>query len=82
MLKRHVESSSKIPFISESAQKVLTNYRWPGNVRELENVLQRAIVLCEDNIIDQKDIMIDSSISEKLYADQDLNNSNRTAIQA
>ncbi len=81
LLKRHCNLEN-IPFISTEAQNILKNYTWPGNVRELENVLQRAIVLCEDNIIDQKDIMIDSSISEKLYADQDLNNSNRTAIQA
>ena len=81
LLKRH-SNLENIPFISTEAQNILKNYTWPGNVRELENVLQRAIVLCEDNIIDQKDIMIDSSISEKLYADQDLNNSNRTAIQA
>ena len=81
LLKRHCNLEN-IPFISTEAQNILKNYTWPGNVRELENVLQRAIVLCEDNIIDQKDIMIDSSISEKLYADQDLNNSNRKAIQA
>ena len=63
-------------------KNILENYTWPGNVRELENVLQRAIVLSEDNIINQKDIMIDSSISEKLYANQDSNNNNRRAVQA
>ena len=68
--------------ISKEAQNILENYTWPGNVRELENVLQRAIVLSEDNIINQKDIMIDSSISEKLYANQDSNNNNRRAVQA
>ena len=66
LLKRHVENCSKIPFISESAQKVLTRYNWPGNVRELENVLQRAIVLSKDNIISETDIMIDSDITSQI----------------
>jgi len=81
LLKRH-SSIENIPLISKEAQNILENYTWPGNVRELENVLQRAIVLSEDNIINQKDIMIDSSISEKLYANQDSNNNNRRAVQA
>tara|TARA_B100000242_G_scaffold290544_1_gene262122 strand:- start:417 stop:1583 length:1167 start_codon:yes stop_codon:yes gene_type:complete len=81
LLKRHVETSSKIPFISESAQKVLTNYSWPGNVRELENVLQRAIVLSKDNMITDLDIMIDNDIKTQI---QNFNHSveeaNKTAL--
>ena len=34
---------------------------WPGNVRELENVLQRAMVICNENTITENDIMIDNS---------------------
>jgi two-component system, NtrC family, response regulator GlrR len=34
--------------ISDSALSVLCAYRWPGNVRELENVIQRAVILCND----------------------------------
>lgn len=26
---------------------LLTSYDWPGNVRELQNVIQRAVILCE-----------------------------------
>ena len=34
--------------ISETSKDILLNYNWPGNVRELENVIERAVVI-EDN---------------------------------
>lgn len=37
--------------IGPGARRTLSRYEWPGNVRELRNVLQRASVLCEDNLI-------------------------------
>jgi len=37
--------------LSEKAMSALMAYSWPGNVRELENVIQRAIVLTKDDVI-------------------------------
>jgi len=37
--------------IAPSAMNLLTQYEWPGNVRELENVLERALILTDKNII-------------------------------
>jgi len=37
--------------ISSSAMTRLLKHRWPGNVRELENVIERAVVLCEGSVI-------------------------------
>lgn len=37
--------------LSAEAQQKLMAYHWPGNVRELENVLQRAVALCDSDII-------------------------------
>ena len=79
LLKRHITKDQTIPFLSKDAQKILTNYSWPGNVRELENVLQRAIVLSNKKIINDKDIMIDSVLFKKNIV-QDSNLSNKKAL--
>ena len=49
--------------LSAAARNKLSQYTWPGNVRELENVVQRALILCEDNCIDSSDLMIDMAAS-------------------
>ena len=37
--------------IRPGARRTLLNYGWPGNVRELKNVLERAVILTQDNSI-------------------------------
>ena len=37
--------------VSPEAIEVLKRYSWPGNVRELENVIERALILCDDGLI-------------------------------
>ncbi|MCJ7595289.1 MAG: sigma 54-interacting transcriptional regulator [Desulfobacterales bacterium] len=37
--------------ISTPAIDALVQYHWPGNVRELENCLERAVLLCEDQVV-------------------------------
>ncbi len=44
--------NKEIEGISEEAASALVNYDWPGNVRELQNVIERAVVLTFENIID------------------------------
>jgi len=38
--------------ISPEAMKILRAYRWHGNVRELENVIERAVLLAQNGLID------------------------------
>ena len=63
ILDKHNRESKTMPYITSDARELLLNHNWPGNVRELENTLQRALVLCRDNIIDSTSIMIDKSLS-------------------
>jgi two-component system response regulator PilR (NtrC family) len=44
--------------LSPEALKALLAYDFPGNVRELENVLERAVALCENNSISVEDLRL------------------------
>lgn len=46
------EQDRKIVEITPPAMDMLAAYHWPGNVRELENCIERAIILCNEGIID------------------------------
>ncbi len=50
------ESNPKVKGFTRRAIAKLTELRWEGNVRELENVVERAVVLCSGNLIDEEDI--------------------------
>ncbi len=56
MHKFNREFSKSIKHISLEAMELLMKYKWPGNIRELENVLQRAIVLAEKDVITKNDL--------------------------
>jgi transcriptional regulator with PAS, ATPase and Fis domain len=42
------------PEISENAMQVLLNYSYPGNIRELENILEHALILCQESVLRRK----------------------------
>jgi two-component system, NtrC family, response regulator AtoC len=38
--------------ISQRALEALVNYQWPGNIRQLSNAIERALLFCDDPVID------------------------------
>ncbi|NEX45291.1 sigma 54-interacting transcriptional regulator [Pseudotabrizicola algicola] len=60
LLRRHWPQGP-LPMFSAQTLDLLAAQRWPGNVRELENVVQRALVLCDGQQITPDDIVIDSA---------------------
>jgi Nif-specific regulatory protein len=45
------ENKKNITRISTPAIEMLTSYHWPGNIRELENCIERAVLLCDGEVI-------------------------------
>jgi len=45
------ENNKNIKRISAPAIDLLMQYHWPGNVRELENVIERALLVCDEDTI-------------------------------
>ncbi|MBQ0756347.1 MAG: sigma-54-dependent Fis family transcriptional regulator [Amphritea sp.] len=41
--------NKKTSGISDKAMQALTQYKWPGNIRELENMIERGVILTENN---------------------------------
>ncbi|TFG98358.1 MAG: AAA family ATPase [Calditrichales bacterium] len=51
MLKYARKLGKAIRRISTPAIDMLMRYHWPGNVRELENCIERAVLICQDQVI-------------------------------
>ncbi len=49
-----------VPEITGEALRFLKIHSWPGNVRELKNVIERAVILCENNLISENDLKIET----------------------
>ena len=49
----------KLMSLSPRAIQAITTYQWPGNVRELEHAIERAVVLSDDQEIDNEALGID-----------------------
>lgn len=51
-----IKLNKNITSIDKESIELLQAYHWPGNIRELENIIERAINMCEDKIITAKDL--------------------------
>jgi len=41
----------KIDSVAQESMELLKSYAWPGNVRELQNIIERAVVLCQGQVL-------------------------------
>lgn len=90
-----IEYKDRLLGISPEASVLLQRYNWPGNIRELENVIQRAIIMCDKQIevkdlpdtlkyeIDfPKETLVSLREMEKRYVQQVLNATNNNKTKA
>ena len=59
------------PIVSPETMAILRDYRWRGNVRELENVVERALLLCDGKEIKPHNLLMHSQMG-KQSINQDL----------
>ncbi len=60
------EYNKNIKGFSDEAKKLMAQYYWPGNVRELKNVIERAMILTDQELITPKHLPFELKHTEKL----------------
>jgi DNA-binding NtrC family response regulator len=76
-LEQYNRSTGKnITGFDDKAARRLMTFDWPGNVRQLKNVVERAVILCEDDRITLKDLPLlqDENGLEDMFANIPINN--------
>ena len=59
-----VDFKKKVTGFSPAAIDKMRLYAWPGNVRELQNAVERAVLLCEEEIIDASHLTMEGQFDE------------------
>src|SRR5438270_4906772 len=59
-LKKHTRNTSRlVRGLTPETRRLLMSYSWPGNVRQLESAIERAILLCEGDLITVDDLPLE-----------------------
>jgi two-component system response regulator FlrC len=66
LLTSRCRAGERIPALSADAAHLLLTYPWPGNVRELDNVMQRALILANDSVIQPEHVHLEAFGSDPL----------------
>jgi DNA-binding NtrC family response regulator len=57
--KFNAEGGKKVTGVDPAAMTQLQGYAWPGNIRELRNTVERAVILCDGDVIDREHLPTD-----------------------
>ncbi|HEV7377108.1 MAG TPA: sigma-54 dependent transcriptional regulator [Pyrinomonadaceae bacterium] len=59
-LKKHTRNTSRlVRGLTPETRRLMMHYSWPGNVRQLESAIERAILLCEGDLITVEDLPLE-----------------------
>ena len=79
LIDNHNRDNASEISIADEALTALQHYAFPGNVRELENVLERALALCEDGIIQENDLRLPEAVADNVQQPANLGEMTREA---
>ena len=69
-LKRYAEKYKKDNvIISAAAEEKMLSHRWDGNIRELQHTIEKAVIMCDDNVINPEHLGLYQSVSSSSYDD-------------
>jgi DNA-binding NtrC family response regulator len=66
-------NEKKMMGLTDEAKAKLNHYSWPGNVRELENVIERAVLICNQVSIDAENIFLDNFSCDTIVKNDKMN---------
>lgn len=67
-LKRYSEKYKKDNvIISAAAEEKMLSHRWDGNIRELQHTIEKAVIMCDDNVINPEHLGLYQSVSPSSY---------------
>jgi transcriptional regulator with PAS, ATPase and Fis domain len=69
--KYNAEMGKHCKGISDDVMRLLMSYEWKGNIREMQNVIERAVIFAEDDIIKMSDIGLIGAHSAALSEDNE-----------
>jgi two-component system response regulator FlrC len=64
LLQQNLRAGQTMPSFSDEVKQRLLAHAWPGNVRELDNLMQRALILDSDGVIDAEELSFESEEAE------------------
>lgn len=81
------KTTKKVPQMNPDFIEAIKTHQWPGNIRELKNVMERCVILCNDNELSVDDLPIElqsshqSKVSGKILSAFDLASAEKLHIQ-
>ncbi|MEJ2394577.1 MAG: sigma-54 dependent transcriptional regulator [Candidatus Thiodiazotropha sp.] len=61
LMQKSLRPGQAMPEFSNEAKQHLLSHSWPGNIRELDNLMQRALILNENQLIREQDLCFEES---------------------